>query len=102
MSKRVLATVERCSACRYHAGFGSQPGKDQKVNQNICCNYWSVKGHSRIFENGRKAYDPKYCNKFEPGEPNNIGWTADSMGIWVDEDDKRRNYWKELEDARYK
>ena len=51
-----------------------------KINKNICamckyrsgipehgCNYIMVEKHSRVFEDGKLAYDPSYCNKFERG-----------------------------------
>ena len=77
----VKATYEVCSKCKYRVGFGAAPGKNQS-NHNICCNYWKIMNHSRIFENGKKAYDPKYCDKFEVGEAMGFGaWTPDDMKV---------------------
>ena len=55
-------------------------GKMVKINKNICgmckyrsglpehgCNYIMVKKHSRVYEDGKLAYDPRYCDKFERG-----------------------------------
>lgn len=68
MRKLIKTNSEICRSCRYHMGFGSQPDKEQKVCNNVACNYQEVTGHSRIFENGKIAYPPELCDKYEPGE----------------------------------
>ena len=64
-----------CGSCKYRMRFGSAPG-GQNTFYNHCCNYLEIMGHSRIFENGKQAYDPKYCDKFEKGkaEQTKINW----------------------------
>ena len=50
----VKADAKTCQKCKYHIGFGSQPGKEQKKAghyKNVACNYLAIEGHSRIFEN---------------------------------------------------
>lgn len=89
MSKLQKADVQLCLRCKYHAGIGAQPGKEDTNaghNHNIMCHYLKNTGHSRIFKHGELVYDPQYCDKFEEGKPNNIGWTSDDMGLLMDED----------------
>ena len=82
MRKLVRASASVCNKCKYHIGFGSQPGKWQ-TNGNICCDYLLTEGHSRIFENGSEAYDPKYCDNFEAGaHVNKREWNTDNMTEW--------------------
>ena len=66
MKKMVKATPAICSRCKYHMGVRSSPGRKQ-TNNNVCCNYFELTGYSRIYENGKLAYDPKYCDKYEKG-----------------------------------
>lgn len=97
MRELVRATIKTCARCIYHQGVGSQPGKEQ-TNYNICCNYLGATGHSRIFEHGVMAYDPKYCDKFETGKKARSGaWNRDNMTMWQHkckkkEEFKRREY----------
>ena len=72
MAELLKVSQKLCLSCKYHMGVGTQPGKQQKAQgmlPNVGCNYLKVKGHSRIFVNGVKAYDPEYCDKYEPGIP---------------------------------
>ena len=71
MNKLIKATSKTCEKCKYRMGFGSQPSKKQKDEgklMNVACNYAKIMQHSRIFENGEMAYDPKFCDKFERGD----------------------------------
>ena len=76
MRQLVKATSSTCRQCKWSMGFGSQPGRCQSeitANNNIACDYFARCGHSRIFEDGKMTYDPKYCDKFEKGpRENNI------------------------------
>lgn len=49
-------TPELCDKCKYMQG----------VKENGC-NYMTITGHSRIFENGKKTVPSGYCDKFEEG-----------------------------------
>ena len=101
MSKKIKVNPHICYACCYHMGFGSQPGKDQIDAghcANVACNYLGITGKSRIFEDGKMAYKPEYCDKFVPGEADPNGWSTDSMTEWIVRDEKQR-LWKELENA---
>lgn len=104
MGKLIKATSKVCLSCKYHMGFGSQPGKEQKDAghfHNIACNYLDIAGHSRVLTPDGPLYDVEYCDKYEPGVEIVKQWTADSMTIWAEESEKRQK-WKELEDARRK
>ena len=104
MAKLRLASFDLCIRCKYHAGIGSQPGRDQTEagqNHNITCHYLKNTGHSRVFEHGQLAYDPAYCDKFEEGKPHNIGWTADSIGIYFEEDEEVREIRRKLNEDGY-
>ena len=71
MRGKVKLSVDICRSCKYHMGFGSQPGKqqiDEGHCKNVACNYMQIEKHSRIFKNGKMAYDPKYCDKYEEGD----------------------------------
>ena len=62
---------EMCKSCKYAQPFGSQPGSKQKEageTARVCCNYLLVNERSRIFEDGKMAYDPAYCDKYEEGD----------------------------------
>lgn len=65
-----------CAQCQYRMRAGASPGRDGDSDFNYCCNYMEVEGHSRIFENGVKAYDAKYCDKYKRGKPipTKINW----------------------------
>lgn len=66
----IIVNPKICKSCKYHIGFGAQPGRLQTgsgENRNVACNYLTITGHSRIFENGELKYDPKYCDKYCPG-----------------------------------
>lgn len=47
-----------CSKCQYRTMIGS----------HLACNYLSIAGQSRIFQNRETAYDPTLCDKFKEGE----------------------------------
>ena len=97
----VKADAKTCQKCKYHIGFGSQPGKAQKKAghyKNVACNYLAIEGHSRIFENAEMTYDPKLCDKFEKGVEQTGAWTSDNMTEWRQEEERQR-LWKELENA---
>ena len=71
MSKLIKVSAKTCQKCKYRMGFGSQPGKEQKEKgqcMNVACNYLCIEKHSRIFKNGKLAYDPKFCDKFKKGD----------------------------------
>ena len=71
MSKLIRVSAKTCQKCKYRMGFGSQPGKEQKEKgqcMNVACNYLGIERHSRIFEDGKMAYDPKFCDKFKKGD----------------------------------
>ena len=70
MGKKQIKSHDLCACCKYRMGWGSQPSKKQKLNNDVVCNYLDIKGHSRVFVNGQRAYDGNiYCDKFEPGDP---------------------------------
>jgi hypothetical protein len=56
-------TKKLCSTCKYRGA----------MEQKISCNYMTCTGHSRIFQDGKMAYDPKYCDKYEKGRKKK-GW----------------------------
>ena len=58
MRELVRATRTVCSRCIYGPGTAEGNG----------CDYFGITGQSRIFENGKKAYDPEYCDKFVYGK----------------------------------
>ena len=57
----VKATKEICEMCRFRSGIPEHG-----------CNYSEIEGHSRIFIDGKMAYDPEYCDKFERGKRQRI------------------------------
>ena len=57
----VEATQATCIKCKWRSGIKGQC--------NVTCDYRDRTGKSRIFEDGKLAYDPKYCDKYEEGEP---------------------------------
>lgn len=57
----VEATQATCFKCKWRSGIKGQC--------NVTCDYRDRTGKSRIFEDGKLAYDPKYCDKYEEGEP---------------------------------
>ena len=70
MGTLIRVDARICASCRYRQGFGSQPGKEQTEaghNMNFACNYQKIEGHSRIFVEGKLAYDPKFCDKYKRG-----------------------------------
>jgi hypothetical protein len=58
MKEMEKITKKLCSTCKYRGG----------TDQKISCNYMTCTGRSRIFQDGKMAYDPKYCDKYEKGE----------------------------------
>lgn len=58
MGKMVKVSRKICESCQYHG----------LMEQKISCNYIACCGHSRLFEGGRMAYDPEYCDKYAEGE----------------------------------
>ena len=72
MSELIKLSQTVCLSCKYHMGVGTQPGKNQKAQgmlPNVGCNYLKITGRSRIYENGKKAYNAAYCDKYEKGKP---------------------------------
>lgn len=61
MGRLQRATRELCLKCKYHGKSGN----------TLSCNYERIAGHSRLFENGKMAYSPELCNKFEEGPAKN-------------------------------
>ena len=58
MSGRMVKLCESiCRMCKYRSG-----------EQGDVCNYWNITHSSRIFVDGKMAYDPEYCDKFERGK----------------------------------
>ena len=99
MNRKIKVNAHICASCKYHMGFGSQPGKEQTEaghNLNIACDYLYRAGHSRIFEKGKLRFDPEYCDKYERGEHTTDAWTSDNMSEWKAEAEKEA-LWKELE-----
>ena len=96
LMKLIEINTTICWKCKYHTAFGPNPGHRDCINNNVCCNYLYLTGQSRIFSHGVKRYDPKYCDKFEPGKEASESWTSESMEKWVRVDDIRRKFWKEL------
>lgn len=99
MNRKIKVNAHICATCRYHMGFGSQPGKEQTDaghNLNVACDYLYRAGHSRIFEHGKLRFDPEYCDKYERGKHTTDAWTSDNMSEWKAEAEKEA-LWKELE-----
>lgn len=99
MGKKIKTDARICVSCRYHMGFGSQPGKEQTEeghNHNIACDYLDKAGHSRIFKNGKMRFSAEYCDKYEPGGTKTKAWNRDNMREWREEAEKEQ-LWKELE-----
>lgn len=67
-SKAIRISNDVCRTCKYRMGFGADPGGNNGCVNNVVCNYLSVTGHSRIFTDGKMAYDPKFCDKYDPGK----------------------------------
>ena len=57
MSRMVKAIPSICRMCKYRAAV-----------PNEVCDYWNITKRSRVFEDGKLAYDPAYCDKFERGK----------------------------------
>ena len=98
MSELIKITQQLCLSCKYHMGVGTQPGKQQKAQgilPNIGCNYLKIAGHSRIYVNGKKAYDPAYCDKYEPGKPKKPGIHLGDVEMDEYEEYKVRKIFKE-------
>lgn len=53
----VKATPHICRMCKYRSG-----------DQTEVCAYMAITGHSRIYVDGKAAYDVRYCDKFERGK----------------------------------
>lgn len=99
MGRKIKVNAHICASCKYHMGFGSQPGKEQTEaghNLNVACDYLNKEGHSRIFEKGKLRFAPEYCDKYERGRAINDAWTSDNMNAWKLEAEKEA-LWKELE-----
>lgn len=54
----VKTTPQTCAKCKYRC----------QIDQRITCNYLAITNHSRVFVKGGAAYDPAYCDKYEPGK----------------------------------
>ena len=77
MGKLIKTKPSICRSCQYHMGFGCQQGKsclEKYEFNNVACNYLAIMGHSRIFEDGKPTYDPKYCDKYEKGKKIQREW----------------------------
>lgn len=99
MNRKIKVNAHICATCRYHMGFGSQPGKEQTDaghNLNVACDYLYRAGHSRIFDHGKLRFAPEYCDKYERGEHTTDAWTSNNMSEWKAEAEKEA-LWKELE-----
>ena len=99
MNRKIKVNAHICASCKYHMGFGSQPGKEQTEaghNLNVACDYLNKEGHSRIFEKGKLRFPAEYCDKYERGRAFNDAWTSDNMNAWKLEAEKEA-LWKELE-----
>lgn len=99
MNRKIKVNAHICATCRYHMGFGSQPGKEQTDaghNLNVACDYLYRAGHSRIFDHGKLRFAPEYCDKYERGAHTTDAWTSDNMSEWKAEAEKEA-LWKELE-----
>ena len=68
MRELIKVGPEICARCKYHMPFGANPGHRECMNRNIACNYKAITGHSRIFEKGKMAYAPEFCDKYEEGD----------------------------------
>jgi len=64
--KKIKVNSDICRTCKYRMGFGSNA--NHTTRSTVACNYLSLTGHSRIFEDGRLQMDPKFCDKYEPGD----------------------------------
>lgn len=58
MKDLIKISAKTYAKCQYHG----------LMEQKISCNYIACCGHSRLFEGGRMAYDPEYCDKYAEGE----------------------------------
>ena len=67
--KLVKATSTICAMCKYRSGD----------RERHSCSYWGITGQSRIFKDGKMAYDPQYCDKFERGKrlDSRLDWAND-------------------------
>lgn len=71
MEKLIKTKPSICRSCIYHQQFGCQQGRaylEKYEFNNVACNYLAIMGHSRIFEDGKPTYDPKYCDKYKKGK----------------------------------
>ena len=91
MAEQIKVNPQICASCKYHMGFGSQPNSDRAINNNVCCNYLDIMGHSRIFKDGKPQIDPKYCDKYEEGEQL-IGRSFADFTIYESDIDEFRDY----------
>lgn len=57
MENLIRDNRKNCSRCKYRT----------KIGNSMACNYSAIEGHSRIFQDGKLAYDPEYCDKFQKG-----------------------------------
>lgn len=65
-------TTGLCKTCKYRTYFSGGIGYKARISgttETIACNYMIITDHSRIFEDGKPQYDPKYCDKYEKGKP---------------------------------
>ena len=95
MGRLRRADAQLCMRCQYHMGFGSQPGKEQKEAghyKNIACNYLEIAGRMRVLTLNGPAYNPEYCDKFREGPVINNSWTADSMTMWREVNEKKEEF----------
>ena len=88
MRQLIKATPTICAMCKYRSGDRERNG----------CNYWAITGKSRIYESGKMAYDPQYCDKFERGKrlDSQLHW-ANDMNRIIPHDENPLGYcpWQE-------
>ena len=71
MGEMVRCIPDVCLTCKYHGRFGSETRADMVSRYNVCCDYWSIEGHSRRL-NDKGEWIPieykGYCDKYEKGK----------------------------------
>ena len=92
MKDLIRRTKQVCARCQYRMRAGASPGRDGYSDYNYCCNYLEIEGHSRIFEDGKMAYDAKYCDKYKRGKtiPTKINWNQCNLRSSEDGNEDRQ------------
>ena len=68
----VKATQAVCKKCKYRT--------DTNNGNGFICNYLTIKGHSRVFDDqGNMRLPVGYCDCFERGKAIKTGWTSDTI-----------------------